>query len=120
MDEKGFNFIIDDVLVRIMLKKFMLSLCLVTIPTSVIAMNDFWIETISSGTTFSTTYLTSKDRKILTATETDASCFVASDGVIRGPYIEAAIKNFRLANPGVSVEDLDLAQSILVNIYSRN
>ncbi|MFJ3121267.1 DUF2388 domain-containing protein [Pseudomonas protegens] len=78
------------------------------------AMNDFWAETISSGTTSGTTYLTSRDKKSVLATEDDANCFVASDGALRGPYIEAAMRKFRNSYPEVVINDLDLAKSILV------
>ena len=86
----------------------------VLLPSSALAINDFWGETILSGTTFSTTYLTSRDKKLVLATEDDANCFVASDGAIRGPYIEAAIRGFRDAHPEVVIDDIDLAKSILV------
>ncbi|WP_428555978.1 DUF2388 domain-containing protein [Pseudomonas edaphica] len=84
------------------------------LPGSAMAINDFWAETISSGTTSATTYLTSRDKKLVLATEDDANCFVASDGAIRGPYIEASIREFRSSHPEIVISDIDLAKSILV------
>jgi uncharacterized protein (TIGR02448 family) len=38
---------------------------------------------------------------------------VASNGAIRGPYLEAAITEIRAKNPGMQASDMDLANAIL-------
>lgn len=77
------------------------------------AMNEFWVETLVSSTSTATTYLTSRDKKRIAATQDDASSFVASDGAIRGAYLEAAINTFRTAHPEIDVSDMALAQALL-------
>ncbi|MGF6556800.1 hypothetical protein ABIA48_003180 [Pseudomonas sp. S30_BP2TU TE3576] len=39
--------------------------------------------------------------------------FVASDGGIRGPYLEAAMQKVRTDNPGLQATDMELANAIL-------
>jgi uncharacterized protein (TIGR02448 family) len=38
---------------------------------------------------------------------------VASEGAIRGPFLEAAIRQVRADNPGVEASDMELANAIL-------
>ena len=90
------------------------------LPVSAMAINDFWAETISSGTTSATTYLTSRDKKFVLATEDDANCFIASDGAIRGPYLEASMIEFRHSYPEIVISDIDLAKSILMRTQHVN
>ncbi|MNP70281.1 hypothetical protein D3C76_1664980 [compost metagenome] len=73
----------------------------------------FWRNVISSGATTASSYLTSKDHKLVVAAQDDAGSFVASEGAIRGPYLESAIQKVRADNPGLEVSDMDLAQAIL-------
>ncbi|WP_176517630.1 DUF2388 domain-containing protein [Pseudomonas faucium] len=78
------------------------------------AINDFWAETLISSTSTATTYLTSRDRKLIAATQDDASAFVASDGDIKGAYLEAAMDKFRTSHPELNISDMALAQIILI------
>lgn len=73
----------------------------------------FWHDVISSGATTGSTYLTSRDHKLVVAAQDDAGSFVASNGAIRGPYLEAAIHKVRADNPGLNASDMDLANAIL-------
>ncbi|MFL7961096.1 conserverd hypothetical protein [Pseudomonas sp. NFIX10] len=78
------------------------------------AMADtFWRNVISSGATTGSTYLTFKDHKLIVAAQDDAGSFVASDGGIRGPYLEAAMQKVRADNPGLQATDMELANAIL-------
>lgn len=70
-------------------------------------------EVISSGATTASTYLTSRDHKLVVAAQDDASSFVASDGDIRGPYLESAMQKVRADNPGLKATDMELANAIL-------
>lgn len=67
---------------------------------------------LSSGATTASTYLT-LDKKSIVPARDDASSFVASDGAIRGPYLEAALHRLRSENPHLQASDLELARAIL-------
>ncbi|MGH8435546.1 MAG: DUF2388 domain-containing protein [Pseudomonas sp.] len=91
---------------------------LLALPTgSALADSDFWRDVISSGATTASTYLTFRkkhDDKLILAAREDASSFVASNGTIRGPYLEAALQQLRSEQPGLSASsDMDLASAIL-------
>ncbi|MNJ72461.1 hypothetical protein D3C77_691120 [compost metagenome] len=43
----------------------------------------------------------------------DASSFVASNGEIRGPYLEAALQRIRSEHPDLKATDSELANAIL-------
>lgn len=73
----------------------------------------FLREILSSGATTASTYLTFKDKKLIVPARDDASSFVASDGAIRGPYLEAALHELRSENPQLQASDLELARAIL-------
>jgi uncharacterized protein (TIGR02448 family) len=78
------------------------------------AMADtFWRNVISSGATTASTYLTSKDHKLVLAAQEDAGSFVASEGAIRGPFLESALRQVRTENPGMQASDMELANAIL-------
>lgn len=80
------------------------------------AMADtFWRNVISSGATTASTYLTSKDHKMVLAAQDDAGSFVASDGNIRGPFLESALQKVRADNPGLKATDMELANAILAS-----
>lgn len=80
------------------------------------AMADtFWRNVISSGATTASTYLTSKDHKMVLAAQDDAGSFVASDGNIRGPFLESALQKVRAENPGLQATDMELANAILAS-----
>ena len=71
-------------------------------------------DILSSGATTASTYLTFKDRKLVAAAEEDASSFVASNGEIRGPHLEAAMQQLRSDNPHLQdADDMALASAIL-------
>ena len=80
------------------------------------AMADtFWRNVISSGATTASTYRTSKDHKMVLAAQDDAGSFVASDGNIRGPFLESALQKVRAENPGLQATDMELANAILAS-----
>ncbi|BBH43633.1 DUF2388 domain-containing protein [Pseudomonas sp. KU43P] len=54
------------------------------------------------------------DRKLVRQARDDAAAFVASDGLIRGARLEAALDSLRQGCARHSVGDLELAQAILV------
>jgi len=87
--------------------------CLMVLSSSAMAINDFWVETLISSTSTATTYLTSRDNKLIVGTQDDASAFVASNGNIKGVYLEAAMKKIRTSHPEMEISDMALAQSIL-------
>ncbi|MFQ6574813.1 DUF2388 domain-containing protein [Pseudomonas sp. UM16] len=89
------------------------TLALLSLPIGSAMADTFWRNVISSGATTASSYLTSKDHKLVVATQDDASSFVASQGAIRGPYLEAAMHKVRADNPGLEVSDMDLANAIL-------
>jgi uncharacterized protein (TIGR02448 family) len=80
---------------------------------SAMAEDTFWRNVLTSGATTGSTYLTSRDHKLVIAAQDDASSFVASDGGIRGPYLEAAMQKVRADNPGLQATDMELANAIL-------
>jgi uncharacterized protein (TIGR02448 family) len=59
-------------------------------------------------------YSTFKDDKMMIPARDDASSFVASDGAIRGVYLEQVLQRIRQENPGLNASDEDLARAILV------
>jgi uncharacterized protein (TIGR02448 family) len=80
---------------------------------SAMADDSFLRNVLTSGATTGTSYLTSRDHKLVVAAQDDAGSFVASDGAIRGPYLEAAIQKVRAENPGLQATDMELANAIL-------
>ncbi|WP_437879597.1 DUF2388 domain-containing protein [Pseudomonas sp. LRF_L74] len=79
------------------------------------AMADNTVRNIlSSGATTASTYVTFKDHKLIVAAQDDAGAFVASDGKVRGAYLEAALDRVRSDNPGLQASDAELAQAILI------
>lgn len=77
------------------------------------ADGSFIRQVLSSGATTGSTYLTFKDNKLVTDAREDASSFVASDGVIRGPYLEAMLQQLRTEQPDLQASDLELARAVL-------
>lgn len=86
---------------------------LFSLPFGSALADTFWRNIISSGATTASTYLTFKDHKLIVAAQDDAGSFVASEGAIRGPFLEAAIRQVRADNPGVQASDMELANAIL-------
>lgn len=79
------------------------------------ALADGWVRDIlSSGATTASTYLTVKDDKRIVAARDDASSFVASGGQVRGPYLEAWLRQARAAQPERHASDLELATELLI------
>lgn len=89
------------------------TIALLSLPVGSAMADSFWRNVISSGATTGSTYLTFKDHKLIIAAQDDASSFVASDGGIRGPYLEAAMQKVRADNPDLQVSDMELANAIL-------
>ncbi|KFE57904.1 DUF2388 domain-containing protein [Pseudomonas syringae] len=104
------------------LKLAVATFALLSLPVgSAMADAGFWRDVISSGATTGSTYLTFKDHKLIVAAQDDAGSFVASDGGIRGPFLEAAIQQVRSENPGLNASDMDLANAILTkNLVAEN
>ena len=89
------------------------TLALLSLPVGSAMADSFWRNVLSTGATTASTYLTSKDHKLIVAAQDDASSFVASEGSIRGPYLEAAMQKVRADNPGLQATDMELANAIL-------
>ena len=89
------------------------TMALLSLPVGSAMADTFWRNVISSGATTGSTYLTFKDHKLIVAAQDDAGSFVASDGGIRGPYLEAAMQKVRNDNPGLQATDMELANAIL-------
>ncbi|MET1079423.1 MAG: DUF2388 domain-containing protein [Pseudomonas sp.] len=53
------------------------------------------------------------DDKLVRAARDDAAAFVASQGGIRGPQLEAALQHIRQQAPQLRADDLRLAEAIL-------
>nr|WP_314482855.1 DUF2388 domain-containing protein [uncultured Pseudomonas sp.] len=95
------------------LKTAVAAAALLALPVSSAMADSFWRNVISSGATTGSTYLTSRDHKLVMAAQDDAGSFVASEGAIRGPFLESAIRQVRAQNPGLQASDMDLANAIL-------
>ncbi|MDH4557408.1 DUF2388 domain-containing protein [Pseudomonas sp. BN417] len=93
------------------------TLALIALPfASAMAEDDDLLRNLlSTGATTASTYLTSGgDQKLVGPVQDDASSFIASDGAIRGPYLEAELQRLRSENPGLQASsDLELASAIL-------
>ncbi|MFK8400601.1 DUF2388 domain-containing protein [Pseudomonas sp. BGr12] len=76
---------------------------------------DFWRSVLTSGATTASSYLTSRDdHKLIGPAQDDAASFIATDGAIRGPYLEATLQQMRSANPALAqASDAELASAIL-------
>lgn len=72
-----------------------------------------WEEIATSAGISASLYSTFKDEKIVIAAQDDASSFIASGGVIRGAYLEAALQQIRRDHPGLKASDDELAGAIL-------
>ncbi|NER66530.1 DUF2388 domain-containing protein [Pseudomonas sp. MAFF212427] len=95
------------------LKRAVATLALLSLPIGSAMADGFWRNVISSGATTGSTYLTFKDHKLVVAAQEDASSYVASDGKLSGPYLEAAMQQVRSENPGLQASDMELANAIL-------
>lgn len=72
-------------------------------------------QILSSGATTASTYMTFRDDKLVAAAREDAGSFVASDGEIRGPYLEAMLLKVRSDQPGLEASDMELASALLAS-----
>ena len=95
------------------LKLAVATLALLSLPVGSAMADGFWRNVISSGATTGSTYLTFKDHKLVVAAQEDASSYVASEGRISGPYLEAAMQQVRAEQPGLQASDMELANAIL-------
>ncbi|MHC6225876.1 DUF2388 domain-containing protein [Pseudomonas sp. X10] len=59
-------------------------------------------------------YSTFKDDKRVMPARDELSAFIASDGAIRGAYLESALQQIRRDHPGLTVSDEELARALLV------
>lgn len=82
--------------------------------TSVDAFDVSTQNTVVSGYATSMVSSAPFDRKLLLAAHDDAAAFVASDGQLRGAQLESALHYLRKSRPKLHVNDLELAQVILV------
>ena len=94
------------------------TLVLIAVPfASAVAEDDDLLRNlISTGATTASSYLTSgdNDNKFVGPVRDDASSFIASDGAIRGPYLEAELQRLRHENPAMQGRsDQELASAIL-------
>ncbi|MDY7567033.1 DUF2388 domain-containing protein [Pseudomonas sp. RTC3] len=96
------------------LKLAVFTLALLSLPVGSAMADGFLRDVLSSGATTASTYLTFRhDRKLIVAAQDDAGSFVASEGGIRGPFLEAAMEQVRTDNPGLKATDMELANAIL-------
>ncbi|WP_037024361.1 DUF2388 domain-containing protein [Pseudomonas saudiphocaensis] len=101
-----------------MRKTLLAALAMTCLPVgAAMADGSFIRQVLSSGATTGSTYLTFKDNKLVTDAREDASSFVASDGVIRGPYLEAMLQQLRSEQPDLQASDLELARAVLAAEY---
>lgn len=102
------------------MRKTLLVACTLALAPIGSAMADGLVRDIlSSGATTASTYLTFKDNKLVIPAREEAGSFVASNGEIRGPYLEAMLKQLRSEQPQLQVTDMELASAILAAEQSR-
>ncbi|EJZ58969.1 MULTISPECIES: DUF2388 domain-containing protein [Pseudomonas] len=65
-------------------------------------------------------YSTFKDHKMVIPARDDLTAFVASDGAIRGVYLESVLQQVRQDNPGINASDEELANAILAHYEGLN
>ncbi|MEN0104876.1 MAG: DUF2388 domain-containing protein [Pseudomonas sp.] len=95
-------------------RKLLIASLLVIVPVASASADTFWRNVLSSGATTGSFYLTSRhDHKVIVNAQEDAGSFIASNGAIRGPYLEAALQKVRAEHPGLQATDDQLAQAIL-------
>lgn len=95
------------------LKTAIAAAALLSLPIGSAMADTFWRNVMTTGATTASSYLTSGDHKLVMAAQDDAGSFVASEGAIRGPFLEAAIRQARGENPGLQATDMELANAIL-------
>ena len=95
------------------LKTAIAAAALLSLPIGSAMADTFWRNVMTCGATTASSYLTSRDHKLVVAAQDDASSFVASEGAIRGPFLEAAMRQARAEHPGMQASDMELANAIL-------
>ncbi|MDR2317410.1 ribonucleotide reductase [Pseudomonas putida] len=95
------------------LKTAIAAAALLSLPVGSAMADTFWRNVMTSGATTASSYITSHDHKLVLAAQDDAGSFVASEGAIRGPFLEQALQQVRAENPGMQASDMDLANAIL-------
>lgn len=96
------------------LKTAVVTTVLLCVPVASAMADDFVRHVLSSGATTGSTYLTFRHHKLIVAAQDDADSYVASNGSIKGPYLEAAMQQVRTENPGLKATDMELANAILI------
>ncbi len=95
-------------------RKLAIASLLLIVPVASATADTFWRNVLSSGATTGSFYLTSRDdHKVIVNVQEDAGSYIASNGAIRGPYLEAALQKARAEHPGLTATDDELAQAIL-------
>lgn len=91
------------------------ALTLLPLASAMAEDRDFWRSVLTSGATTASSYLTSRDdHKLIGPAQDDAASFIATDGAIRGPYLEASLQRMRSADPSLAqASDAELASAIL-------
>ena len=79
--------------------------------SSFVATTDMLVNTVDSAS--KATSSTIGDDKVVREARDDAASFVASDGVIRGAHLEAALQHIRARQPQLQGDDMHLARAIL-------
>ena len=95
------------------MRKFAMLGCALLIGSSSAVADGLLRDVLSSGLTTGSTYLTFRDHKLVAAARDDASSYVASDGSIRGSYLEAALRQIRNEHPDLQATDMELASAIV-------
>lgn len=96
-----------------MIKKTLAAIALSALPLGAAMADGVVRDILSSGATTASTYLTFKDNKLVASAREDAGSFVASDGAIRGPHLEARLLQLREQQPQLQASDMELANAIL-------
>ena len=79
--------------------------------SSFVATTDGIVNSVDSTT--DATSSTFGDDKVVREAKDDAASFVASQGAIRGVYLEAAFQHIRGKLPSLQLDDMQLAEAIL-------
>ncbi|MNE07505.1 hypothetical protein D3C76_386860 [compost metagenome] len=86
---------------------------LLSLPVSSV-MADVDAEDVATSAGVSASlYSTFKDDKVVMGTRDDLSSFIASDGAIRGAYLESVLQQVRNDHPGLKASDEELAKALL-------
>lgn len=95
------------------LKTAIAAAALLSLPMGSAMADELLRNLMTTGATTASSYLTSGDHKLVLAAQDDAGSFVASEGAIRGPFLEAALLQVRAEHPGIEASDMELANAIL-------